>query len=142
MGNAVFPRWAGLVRVNAGSGGAMVLFRGLGWLMLALAVAAVVHDGLAWWSEGAFRLLPLGELWSRLDFRSLHGLQTAIEFHFSSRLWAWVLAPFLKMPALPAFLVVGFFCLWFGGRPVGGRPELNFIGARPPRRRRSRGGLS
>ena len=43
----------------------MVVVRGLGWLLLALAVAAIVHDGLIWWSEGSFHLLGLGDLWSR-----------------------------------------------------------------------------
>ena len=37
----------------------MVVFRGLGWLLLAMAVAAVVHDGLAWWTEGSFHLMQL-----------------------------------------------------------------------------------
>ena len=50
----------------------MVLFRALGWLLLAMAVGAVVYDGLVWWSEGVLRLLPLGELWSRLDLDSLN----------------------------------------------------------------------
>ena len=119
----------------------MVLFRALGWLLLALAIAAVVHDGLAWWSDGAFRLLPLGEMWSRVDFSSFHVVQTAIQLHLSSPLWVWVLAPFLMTPALPAFLVLGLVFLWLG-RPASGRSELGFVGTRPPRRRRSRGGLS
>ena len=38
-------------------GGSMVVFRALGWLLLAMAVAAIVHDGLAWWTEGSFHLL-------------------------------------------------------------------------------------
>ena len=119
----------------------MVLFRALGWLLLALAVAAIVHDGLAWWSEGAFRLLPLGELWSRLDFSSLHAVQTAIQLHLSSALWAWVLAPFLMTPALPAFTILGVFFLWVGRR-IGSRADYGYIGTRAPRRRRGRGGLS
>ena len=118
----------------------MVLFRALGWLLLALAVAAVVHDGLAWWSDGGFRLLPLGELWSRLDFSSLQVAQVAIQRHLSSALWVWILAPALKTPALPAFLVLGVVCLWVGRRSAG-RSEFDLIGTRAPRRRRSRGGL-
>ena len=119
----------------------MVLFRALGWLLLALAVAAIVHDGLMWWSEGAFRLLPLGELWSRVDFSSLQVVQTAIQLHMSSALWVWVLAPFLKTPALPAFTILGVFFLWVGRR-VDSRSEFGLIGTRSPRRRRSRSGLS
>jgi hypothetical protein len=55
----------------------MVVFRALGWLLLAMAIAAIVHDGLAWWTEGSFHLLGLGDLWSHLDMRSLVDAQTA-----------------------------------------------------------------
>ncbi len=119
----------------------MVLFRALGWLLLTLAVAAIVHDGLAWWSEGAFRLLPLGELWSRLDFGSLRYTQATIEGRASGMFWIWVAAPLLRVPALPAFLIAGVIFLWIGRR-IGRRAEFGFVGTRPPRRRRSRGGLS
>ena len=53
----------------------MVLFRALGWMLLALGVGAVVFDGLSWWSDGAFHLLVLGDLWSRLDLASLTAFQ-------------------------------------------------------------------
>ena len=55
------------------------MFRALGWLLLAMAVAAVVHDGLAWWTEGSFHLLGLGDLWSHLDTRSLADAQSAVQ---------------------------------------------------------------
>jgi len=57
----------------------MVVFRALGWLLLAMAVAAIVHDGLAWWTEGSFHLLGLGDLWAHLDTRSLADAQTAVQ---------------------------------------------------------------
>jgi hypothetical protein len=119
----------------------MVLFRALGWLLLALAVAAVVHDGLVWWSDCALRLLPLGELWARLDFSSLHYAQTTIEGRAAGVFWNWMAAPLLRLPALPAFLMAGVIFLWIGRR-IGSRAEPGFVGTRPPRRRRSRGGLS
>ncbi|MBS0540320.1 MAG: hypothetical protein JSR47_16255, partial [Proteobacteria bacterium] len=53
----------------------MVLFRALGWLLLVLAIAATVHNGLIWWSERAFRLLTLGDLWGRLDYGSFSAVQ-------------------------------------------------------------------
>ncbi len=117
----------------------MVVFRVLGWLLLAMAVAAVVHDCLAWWAEGSFHLLRFGDLWSQLDARSLAQFQGAAQRHLSAVLWTWIAWPFLRVPVLPAFLVVGLICLWLGER--GGRPRETafFIGARPPRRRRSRG---
>lgn len=120
----------------------MVVFRALGWLLLAMAVAAIVHDGLAWWTEGSFRLLGLGDLWSHLDMQSLADAQAAVQRRASSALWFWLVRPVLMVPVLPAFLVLGLFFLWIGNRS-GGRPETGLLlGSRPPRRRRYRGGLS
>ena len=119
----------------------MVLFRALGWLLLAMGVGAVVYDGLVWWSDGVLRLLPLGELWSRVDLESMNRAQSAVQRHLSIGLWEWVVLPALKVPALPAFVIAGTFFLWFGRR-IGSRAEAGFIGARPPRRRRPRSGLS
>ena len=117
----------------------MVVFRALGWLLLAMAVAAIVHDALAWWTEGSFHLLSLGDLWSHLDTRSLADAQTAIQRRASSALWFWLVRPVLMVPVLPAFLVLGLIFLWIGNRS-GGRPDTGFVlGSRPPRRRRYRG---
>jgi len=118
----------------------MVVFRVLGWLLLAMAVAAVVHDGLAWWTEGTFHLLGLGDLWSHLDVRSLGEAQNAVQRHLSVSLWNWLVRPILMVPALPAFLVLGVIFLWLGGRDGEAAESGGFvIGSRPPRRRRSRG---
>jgi hypothetical protein len=119
----------------------MVLFRALGWLLLAMAVGAVIYDGLVWWSEGVLRLLQLGELWSRLDVDSLSNAQSAVQRHVSVGLWNWVALPILALPALPMFVIAGTFFLWVGRR-IGSRAEPSFIGSRPPRRRRPRSGLS
>ena len=113
----------------------MVLFRALGWVLLALAVGAVVYDGLNWWSDGAFRLLALGELWSRVDLASLNAFQQDV----SGAVWQRFLVPVLRVPALPAFVIGGVIFLWLGRR-IGSRAEPSFLGgSRPPRRRRSRG---
>lgn len=118
----------------------MVLVRALGWLLLAMALGAVVYDGLVWWSEGILRLLPLGELWSRLDLDSLDRAQSAVRAHLSVGLWNWLVLPILRLPALPVFLTSGAILLWLGRRGAGSA-ESSFIGSRPPRRRRARGGL-
>ena len=112
----------------------MVLFRTLGWILLALGVGAVVFDGLSWWSDGAFHLLVLGDLWSRLDLGSL----TAFRRDLGTTVWTGVLLPILRVPALPAFVIAGVLFLWFGRR-IGSRTDPSFLGSRPPRRRRSRG---
>jgi len=118
----------------------MVVFRALGWGLLALAVGAVVHDLLTWWSDGAFHVLALGELWSRLDLGSLMAVQAHLQHSLSGVLWAGFLGPVLEVPALPAFVVAGLLCLWVGRR-LGrrGAAEASFIGMSRPRRRRSRG---
>jgi hypothetical protein len=117
----------------------MVLFRALGWLLLALAAGVVVYDCLTWWSEGVFRLLALGDLWSRLDLGSLIAVQAGLNRILSGALWAGLLLPILKVPALAAFVVGGVLCLWLGGRVGGRSDETSFLGMSRPRRRRSRG---
>lgn len=117
----------------------MVVFRVLGWLLLAMAVAVVVHDGLAWWAEGSFHLLGFGDLWSHLDARSLADTQSAIQRHLSAMLWSGVARPVLMVPVLPVFVVLGLVCLWLGDRSGRQSEPGFFIGSRPPRRRRSRG---
>src|SRR5260370_35017921 len=88
-------------------GGSMVVVRGLGWLLLAMAVAAIVHDGLTWWSYGSFHLLGLGDLWSHLDMRPLGDSQSAVQHNVSTALWNWIVRPALMIPALPALRVLG-----------------------------------
>ncbi len=105
-----------------------------------MAVAVVVHDGLAWWSEGSFRLFGLGELWSQLDIGSLNRAQAAVQRHLSGSLWTSVVGPVLTVPAVLAFLGLGVFFLWIGRSRAPEAPA--FIGGGRTRRRRSRGGLN
>ncbi len=117
----------------------MVVFRTLGWLLLALAVAVVVHDLLTWWSEGSYPFSTFWSLWSHLDPSSLGNTQTSARRHLSGILWTWMMRPLLTVPAVPAFLVLGFALVWIGRRDSG-RPEAGFLMGSRPRRRR--GGLS
>lgn len=119
----------------------MVLVRALGWLLLMLSVAAIVYDGLSWWSAGAFHLAPLGEWWSRLDL----GSYVAAERGLPAALWRWVVQPILETPALSVFVVLGVLLLWLGGQRRTRQPEpVGFVlgGSRPPRRRRRGSSLS
>ncbi len=119
----------------------MVQLRALGWLLLALAIGAIVHDCLNWWFDGPFRLLSLGDIWSRLDLGSLNAVERALRRPFSGVLWTGILSPILSIPALPAFGGGGMLCLWLGGRGGGQAGEAGFLGM-PRRRRRRSGGLS
>jgi len=121
----------------------MVLFRALGWLLLAFAIAAAVQDALVWWSEGVFRLLTLGDLWVRLDYASLAATQAFVGERIASRGWQWIAMPLLGLPTVPVFVVLGLLGLW-KGQPGGegrrsGAPSAFVGGTRRPRRRRSRG---
>jgi hypothetical protein len=117
-----------------------VVYRALGWLCVAMTVAVAVRDALAWWADGAFHLAGLGELWSRLDLASLNSVQTTVQRHLSSSLWAWIARPVLAVPALVAFLVAAIVFFWLGRR----RPILDphVLSGSRPRRRRSRSALS
>src|SRR5580700_2708253 len=92
-GNAIFPTCRCLASVRPAMGGAMVLFRALGWLLLAMTVAAAVQNGLTWWSEGTFRFLALGDAWAHVDYGSLAAIQAYLVQHVSSHGWAWVVLP-------------------------------------------------
>lgn len=110
----------------------MVVLRALGWVSLAMAVAAIVRDCLAWWSEGTFRLMLLGALWLRFDYAALHPVSGSPPPGLVSQ----VVLPVLALPALPTFAVLGVILLWIGRR-VGGRAEPRFLLSSRPRRRRS-----
>jgi hypothetical protein len=114
----------------------MVAFRGLGWVLLALAVAVIVHDLLTWWSEGSYPFSTMGSLWGHVDPASLGNTQTSMRRYLGGGLWTWILRPVLAIPAVPAFLILGLLLLWLGRRETG-RPESSFlVGSRPPRKRR------
>jgi hypothetical protein len=116
----------------------MVVFRALGWLFLALAVAVVVHDLLSWWSQGHSPFSTFGSLWAHLDPGSLGSAQTSARRPLSGMLWTWIMRPLLTVPAVPAFLVLGLVLLWIGRRELG-RPDARVLMGSRPRRRR--GGL-
>ena len=119
----------------------MVVVRAFGWLLLAMALASVVHDALAWWSDGSLRLLTLAGLWAQLDGGLLVGFQEGVEHHIHPAVWNWGLGPLLAIPALLVFVVLGLLCLWLGRRPTGRVPVGYVMGSRPPRTRRGRIGL-
>ena len=71
-------------------------------------------------------------------------LQTYSIEHVSSRGWIWLALPFLRLPAIPVFLILGLFRLWIGQRGGDGRrgglADPGVVGgSRRPRRRRGRG---
>lgn len=114
----------------------MFLVRGLGWMLLALAVAVTVNDALAWWSESHLHLVTLGELWGKLGPGSLADTQRSVQRFANPSLWQVLARPVLAVPAMPVFLGSGLLLLWAGSRPAGRLEPGTIMRTRPPRRRR------
>jgi hypothetical protein len=118
----------------------MFLVRGLGWFLLALAVAVAVNDVLAWWSDSNLHLLTLGELWGKLAPGSLAETQRSVQRFGNPSLWQILARPVLTVPAIPLFLGLGLLLVWAGTRTAD-RPDPGTIMSTRPRRRRRRAGL-
>ena len=117
----------------------MLLVRGLGWFLLALAAAVAVNDLLSWWAESSLRLLTLGELWGKLAPGSLAETQRSVQRFTNPSLWQALARPVLTVPAIPVFLGLGLLLLWAGSRTAGRGDPGTLLSTRPPRRRK--GGL-
>ncbi|MCK6452212.1 MAG: hypothetical protein L6R19_15395 [Alphaproteobacteria bacterium] len=85
----------------------MRLGRVLGWLFLAVAVAVLAADLLAWQQSGGWRLAALGEVWAQLHRDSLLLAEPAIDRHVWPGLWQSVIVPILLAPAAPVFALAG-----------------------------------
>ena len=88
----------------------MIVWRGVGVLLLFLALGGLVH-GLV---QGEF--ITLGELWFRLNRFSLNLAQAVIERYIVSALWDFVLAPLLRVPFAGVAGVLGVMLFLFGRR--------------------------
>ncbi len=85
----------------------MRLGRVLGWLFVAVAVAALAADVMAWRQSGAWRLAAIGELWAQLHRDSLLLAEPAVDRHVWPGLWQSAVVPVLLAPAAPALALVG-----------------------------------
>ena len=112
----------------------MLLVRGLGWFLMALAVAVTVNDVLAWWSESNLHLLTLGELWGKLAPGSLAETQRSVQRFANPSLWQILARPALTVPAIPIFFGIGLLLVWAGTRVVGRADPGTIMSTRPPRR--------
>ncbi len=73
--------------------------RVVAWLLLAAAIAALLHDIAAATRTGSFRLAPLGEIWFKIHRESYLLLGPAIERHIWKELWQHVVQPVMEIPA-------------------------------------------
>lgn len=89
----------------------MLLGRVLGWLFIAVALAVLAADVLAWQQSGGWRLAALGEVWAGLHRDSLLLAEPAIDRHVWPGLWQSAIVPLLLAPAAPACALVGLLLL-------------------------------
>ena len=88
-------------------GGMKTVGRWAGWLLVLLAVAAAVYDGLAALREGSYHVSSLGELWFALHRGSLGLAQEVVQRYLFPWLWDPAIATLLTWPAVAVFGVPG-----------------------------------
>ena len=75
-----------------------------GWILIALAVAALLLDAYETYVSGSFAPLAAGELWYRLDRGSLGLIQAVVQRY----IWPWLWDPaIVTLLTWPAFVVLG-----------------------------------
>jgi len=104
----------------------MVIGRLLGRLLVLCALVVLGRDLIAWYMEGRFAPIAIGQLWFDLHPSSLELLQPAVQRHLTPALWDWVVQPILLWYAFPTLLVLGLVLMLLCRRR----------GAAPRRRRR------
>lgn len=101
-------------------------WRLLGRLLVLLGMLALGAEAVAAMEAGSWRLLPLGELWVRLDARSLVVFQAGVERYLHPLLWDPILRAPIEGPAALEFLGLGALLLWLRRERDTGRAK------RPP----------
>ena len=80
---------------------------GIGCLLIAVGLGALAWDLYFLSLAGHFKLSSWGEFWYGVHSASLGAVKTGVEKHLSASLWAWTMAPLLKVPALLLFGLPG-----------------------------------
>lgn len=87
------------------------LFRGIGFIMMLVALSTIGFDLGLIERDGAFSFRSLGEWWASFDVASLNTFQAGVERHVSPALWS-VIQPLLNLPAWATLLPLGLLLLW------------------------------
>ena len=108
------------VAVRPAQGRKDLVLRLIGWILLVLAVILAAYEiSLAVGGEG-YRLVPLGEVWFRLDqmlgTASLNVSQAVVQRYVWAWLWEAVIQPVLGFPAWAVFGAPGLVLLLIGSR--------------------------
>ncbi len=73
---------------------------GIGCCLIAVALGALAWDLYFLSLGGHFKVSSWGEFWYGTHSSSLVALKSGVESRLSAALWAWTMAPLLKVPAL------------------------------------------
>lgn len=89
----------------------MIVCRALGWLLLAIVVAALAFEGVDRVMTGTWRVFAAGELWFMLDPQSLNLAQAVTQRYLHPALWDPIAIELLQWPAwvltgIPAILLI------------------------------------
>ena len=90
----------------------MAVGRVVGWLLLVLALAAVVYEAVEAYGSGDHRLIALGEHWYHLHPSSLNGTQAGIQRYIAPWLWEPGITTILLQPAWLVFAFPGGLLTW------------------------------
>ncbi len=94
----------------------MIVFRWIGWILIALAIAAAGHEVIASISGGGYRPFAFGELWYIIHRASLNLVQAVVQRYISPWLWDAVIATILLWPAWLVMGVPGLVIAWAARR--------------------------
>lgn len=81
--------------------------RGIGWGLVALALAAFGYEVLMAVQTGGYRVIAAGELWYGLHRASLNLVQAVVQRHLHPFLWDPLIQTALTWPAWALFGVPG-----------------------------------
>jgi hypothetical protein len=89
-------------RISSTRGGRRLLLQvagTVGWTLAAVALVTLVHDLNAYSESGAYRAIPLGELWFNVHVASLNLIQAVVQRYLHPFLWDPIITTVLQWPA-------------------------------------------
>ena len=93
----------------------MRVLRGLGWLLIGIAIMAAGMEALYALERGAPEWMPFGLLWYRLSPETLGLAQAGVQRHIWAPLWDPGIIWLLRQPASAVFLLLGLLLRAAGG---------------------------
>ncbi len=105
----------------------MVVFRAVSYLLMSIAFAFFVLDGIRTLAAGDIVLTPLGQLWFNLHSSSIGLLQSSLEARSLGFLWDPVLVFILQSPAFITPAVLALFLAWAGRKRSAGRKWIGEV---------------